>query len=251
MSTWISSARRWALALGLTLPLAGCLGAQNGGLNLRAAEALRPGGATSVSFYRGEVVVRAPRGYCVDPSSVQRTGGSRFALLTSCAHLRMDAAHLVPASVITVSVLPRAAGAEQPSAAEMAAAQGGAVLHRVDGDGIALIHLAQGGSDAVGGGAPEHWRAAMVINGHLVGLATYSRPGGAATAMAGRDALINLAEEMRGASPIRLPRGAPDVFSADAPDAPDPAGPAPAAANEAAPKGQGRSFWGGLFQKPV
>ncbi len=215
MSTWISSGLRIALALGLTLPLAGCLGATSGVMNLRPSEQLTPGGATTVSFFRGEVVVRAPKGYCVDPNSVQRTGSSRFVLLTSCAHLRQNAPHVVPASVVTVSVLPRAAGAEQPSAREMAQAAGGSVLSAVDGDGIALIHQASGGASVISGGADAHWRASMVINEHLIGLATYSRPGGVATDVAGREALIDLAEAIRDASPVRLPRGAPEIVKAE------------------------------------
>lgn len=263
-----NGARRGALVLGLVLPLAGCLGAQDGVLNLRATEALRPGGSTTVSFYRGEVVVRAPRGYCVDPGSVQRGGSSRFALLTSCAHLKSDAAHLVPASVITVSVLPRDPATPQPRAQEMAAAAGGDVLNAVDGDGISLVQMARGGSDVIAGGAPEHWRAALVINQHLVGLAVYSRSDGAATGPAGRDTLIDLAEQMREASPVRLPRGAPDVMSAPAPQAgpqtgpqtdpqTDPGSPAQSAQNEgqsppvAAPQRGLRSILSGLFQNPA
>ncbi|MFY9241219.1 MAG: hypothetical protein WAO78_20550 [Roseovarius sp.] len=247
MSTWTSSGLRIALVLGLVLPLAGCLGETNGVMSLRPSEQLTPGGATTVSFFRGEVVVRAPKGYCVDPNSVQRTGSSRFVLLTSCAHLTENAPHLVPASVVTVSVLPRVAGVEQLSAREMAAAAGGGVLSAVDGDGIALIHQASGGSSVISGGADAHWRASMVINEHLIGLATYSRPGGVATDAAGREALIDLAEAMREASPVRLPRGAPEIARAEA-----------AAASEAtlsdAPKpeqpGGLRSLLSGLFQNP-
>ncbi|PWE35883.1 hypothetical protein DD563_07885 [Pelagicola sp. LXJ1103] len=216
-------------------------------MSLRPSEPLRPGGAATVGFFKGEVVVRAPKGYCVDSNSVQRRGSSRFVLLTSCAHLRQNAPHEVPASVITVSVLPRVAGAEQPSSREMAEAAGGGVLSAEDGDGIALIHLANGGSGVINGGADAHWRAAMVINEHLIGLAAYSRPGGVATDAGGRDVLIDLTEEMRDASPVRLPCGAPESVQVEA------LTPAASGASEPrtpVPAGGLRSLLSGLFQNP-
>ncbi|GAW34569.1 hypothetical protein RA2_01619 [Roseovarius sp. A-2] len=162
-----------------------------------------PGDALSaVAFYDGDVTVTGPRGYCIDRGSVKRSPGGRFALLASCESLTAQAGIAVEPAVMTVAVLPRAGGAEQPSAAAMAEALGPeAVRGAEDGDGLALVHVARGGDKVLPGGDPSHWRASMVINGHLVGLAAYGPEGGTVAGTGGRVLLRDLAEAMRDASP--------------------------------------------------
>ncbi len=66
---------RAALVAALILPLAACLGGE-GGLRLAG----KPEGAQrSAAFFRGDVIVTGPPGYCVDPKSVQRKADSGFA----------------------------------------------------------------------------------------------------------------------------------------------------------------------------
>lgn len=262
MSTWTSSARRAAL-LALTLPLAACLapaqgggqgGWQGGRLNLLEATDGKPSDLLRrVGLYRGEVIVAGPAGYCVDPKSVRRQVNSSFVLLASCAHLGKTETSDVPAAVITVSVLPRDARARQPSAAEMAAALNkSGVLAQIDGDGLSLVQVARGGDRVVPGGDPRHWRATMVINGHLVGLAAYSGPDGPATGIAGRDIVVAVAEAMLEASPLKRPENAPpaDAAPQDAPSAGTPPEPQKIDTGRAQPNRKFRSIFTGLFRKP-
>jgi hypothetical protein len=184
--------RAWLLLV--CLPLAACLDA--------AGEAGPDDALRAVAFYDGDVTVTGPRGYCVDRSSIKSNPGGRFALLASCESLTEQAGIAVAPAVMTVSVLPRAGGAEQPSAAAMAEALGPeAVRSAEDHDGLALVHVA-GGGDTV------------LINGHLVGLAAYGPAGGVVAGPEGRRLLRGLAEAMRGASLV------PETVSRTASEAP-------------------------------
>lgn len=186
---------RVALAAVLILPLAACGGEGAMGSSPKG-EAPR-----QVALFDGEVVVAGPEGYCVDPDSVQRSRGARFALVAGCANLGRTFANDVTPAVVTVSVLPHDGDAEQPSARRLAGPwQASGVLQEIDGDDIALIQLERGGDGLLPGGDPRHWRGAMVINGHMIGLAAYGGAGSAVTGKAGKDVLTKTAKAMRAAS---------------------------------------------------
>lgn len=192
---------RRALLTMLILPLAACLeGVPGAGSGARApAPAL-----SKVMFYDGDVTVAGPRGYCIDPRSVKRGASGSFALLASCESLTGRAGVVVDPAVLTVSVLPRRVGARQPNSAEMTSALvPDKVLLGFDGDGISLVHVASGGRAVLPAGDPSYWRAGMVINDHLIGLAIYGPKGGVVAGDAGRDLLMDLAEELREQSPQR------------------------------------------------
>lgn len=207
MSTWISDVGRArygiaarAVILAACLPLAACLGS---GDDASSQEALQ-----SVAFYNGAVTVTGPSGYCIDRASVKSDAGGRFALLASCESLTGQPGIAVPPAVMTVAVLPRATAAVQPDATAMADALGPDTVHRTEeGDGITLVQVANGGEEILPGGDPVHWRASMMINGHIVGLAVYGPKGGEIAGPRGRALLRDLAEALRTAS---APRGAVD-----------------------------------------
>ncbi|MDT8326951.1 MAG: hypothetical protein RQ750_06125 [Roseovarius sp.] len=203
MSIWISdqtTARRIirrAFLPFLILPLAACLeGVPGGGAGAPAL--------AKVMFYGGDVTVAGPRGYCIDPQSLKRSAAGSFALLASCESLTGTAGVVVDPAVMTVSVLPRQAGVSQPNAADMGRALAPAdILLGYDGDGISLVHVKTGGRAVLPAGDPSYWRAGMVINDHLIGLAAYGPADGVVSGQGGRDLLMDLAEELRGQSPAR------------------------------------------------
>ncbi|MDX1786332.1 MAG: hypothetical protein R3210_09415 [Roseovarius sp.] len=213
MSIWTSSGAtlrgrslrglRMALMLAAVLPLAACLeGASPDAMGFRAAQIDKDAPLSRVAFFRGEVVVAGPKGYCIDSTSVRRRAASSFALLASCRHLASGSSQAPSPAVITVSVLSADPGATQPSAAEISQSLAPArILAEIDGDGISLVHVGQGGDAGIPGGDARYWRASLVINGHLVGLAAYGRAGSAAAGRDGKHLLIDMAEQMRDASP--------------------------------------------------
>jgi len=211
---WLEAARL-LLALVLTLPLAACVG--GAGLTGITEDEKSENAPRRAAFFGGDVIVTGPDGYCVDPGSVQRGGDAGFALIASCAHLGNAPASDVRPAVVTVSVLARDGRAQRPSAARLAAPWANAgVIRQVDRDNVSLIQLERGGDTSLPGGAPRHWRGAMVINGHVIGLAAYGEPGSGVAEKAGQDILVAVAAAMMAASPRRP---APAATEADAPGA--------------------------------
>lgn len=191
-----------ACALGLVLPLGGCL--DEASLLSAAGSSGEAAVLREVSLFSGNVVVRPLRGYCIDKAATRRGSGSNFVLIASCETLTGERGVSVEPVMMTVSVLPRRARAGQPSAAEIArSVTSDQTKAQIDGDGVALVHVASGGDQVLPGGAPQHWRAGMEINGHLVGLAIYARNGSALAGARGKRMITALAESLRKASPVK------------------------------------------------
>ncbi|MFX0541747.1 hypothetical protein ACEWPM_008430 [Roseovarius sp. S4756] len=254
---WPIRLARGALTCALIVPLAACLGGE-GATKTNSDSEKRAEAPRSAAFFGGDVVVAGPSGYCIDPGSVQTGRNAAFALLASCAHLGRLASGNVPPAVITISVLARDPGAEQPSASRLAKPWANAgVIDQIDGDGISLIQLERGGDTFLPGGDPRHWRGAMLINGHVIGLAAYGDVGSGLRAGAGRDLLIDIAEAMLKASPIRRaapkPAALPQPVEAAVSDNPEDSETARAmlAQSEQAALGGFKSMLAGLFRNPA
>ena len=220
MSTWISERpARWLRAgtLAVVLPLAGCFGSDGGALGFLAsgtggeaeesAKVLR-----KIALYDGDVVVRGPRGYCIDRRSLRRREDGGFVLLASCESLSGLRGAGVEPVLITVAVLPdppEGAVPAVPSADEIARSMAPAeVLTTHEEDALTLVHFASGGDKILPGGDARHWRGGMRLNGHLIALALYAKAESAMAGTAGRGLLAKVAGRMRRASPDR-PAAAP------------------------------------------
>lgn len=188
----------WLAAL---WPLAGCLGETGTGPS-PGTDA--PNVIEALPLYNGEVVVRGPRGYCLDADSIRRRASNQLVLMASCESLRGELGFSVPPALIVVNVSARRAGREQPSAAAIVASMAPKTpLEVVDGDGIALVHLDAGGERALPGGDPRYWRAGMALNGHFVSLAVYGPKGSPVAGVTGKRLIIDIAESLRDASPVK------------------------------------------------
>lgn len=194
----------------LILPLAACLSEETGtgGLSfLSPADQARPAEAEvlrRVSLFGGDVVVEGPDGYCIDQQSLKKRSNGSFVLIASCESLSGRIGAEVAHAVVTVSILPRRLNAEIPTTADiLASSPSTRVLAAEDGDGISLIQFASGGDRLLPEGDPRFWRAGMLINGHVVGLAVYGPKGSSLSGPAGRRMLIDLAETMLTLSPLR------------------------------------------------
>lgn len=176
------------------LPLAGCMGnglAPDGGAN-----ALR-----AMPLYGGNIVVRGPEGYCIDPDSRRRQSGGTLVFLGSCEALTGEAGTRVEPALMTVTVTPRRPGTDQPRARDIATALAPKEpLAEYDEDGVAMVHFNLGGAAALPGGDPRYWRGGMALDGHLVSLAVYAPQGSRIAGAQGRDLLRGLAAGIRKAS---------------------------------------------------
>lgn len=204
----------------VVLPLAACLGEETseGGIGFVSPpeenNPLSKEVLNEVPFYNGRVVVTGPKGYCVDGSSITRSTSGSVALIAGCDTLTGKRGAKADPAVMTVSIAPRRAAAQQPTAEELAASAGSDnVIASEDGDGISLVRLGQGGNAILSGGEPRYWRAAMMINGHMVSLAAYT-PKSSGTS--GKALIMALAENLREFSPIKDFTPAKTAFAADA-----------------------------------
>ena len=155
-----------------------------------------------VTLGAGSVVVDPPPGYCIDSASVSSRPGAGFALIASCEALtgRFDGLDVDPA-VITVSVVPARGDGSQPAAASLSARLDGAVpVTEINGDGLTIVHV-DGGEARPGTADTRHWRAALIVNGSLVGLALYGAQGSPVAGAGGEALLVTLAERIRDNSP--------------------------------------------------
>ena len=187
MSTWISEARaRRALACAaLLLALPGCL----------ALEATPQAPLTEAALGTGAVRLSAPRGYCIDRSSLRRLkGGGGFALLAPCTQLTGTPGISVSPAMMTVSVMPQGPGAPAPDAESLAAAVAPAPVG-AEGQktGFAYAQVMQGGDAVLPGGDPRHWRGTRLVAGHLASLALYAPESSPLTGREGRLLLGDLA----------------------------------------------------------
>lgn len=210
MSTWISDIRgrmRMAASLVAMCFLSACMSEGGiGALGLLEAESDKPAAIRELPLYGGDVVVRAPSGFCVDMAHVTRRPAATVAPLASCSSLTGEGYSPVQPAFMTVSVLSKRTRAEQPRAADLAATFAPVEVTAVeDGDGVALVRVSDGGQSRLPEGDPRHWRGAMEINGHLVGLALYAPKGSDLTGPAGRRLLLALAESLREASTTESP----------------------------------------------
>lgn len=198
---------RWLLAVAGLSGLSGCLGSEFASFG--AGGEVQRNVVRSVTLYDGEVVVRGPDGYCIDRRSLRDRASQSFVMLASCESLSGVRGKEVEPVIMTLTVLPDRAGASRPSANEIAASLPGTqVLKAVEGDDLSLVHFASGGDQALAGKDPRHWRGAMSVNGHLIGLALYARLGGKMAGEEGQSLLSSLSQNTKSASPLR-PKVAP------------------------------------------
>ncbi|MEX0351039.1 MAG: hypothetical protein AB3N15_16570 [Paracoccaceae bacterium] len=189
MNIWTSKVRVFALTLAL---LAGCdeLAAPQQGQAL----------PRSIALAGGDIVLRAPRGYCVEQRSVRNGKNNSFALLARCEALGASRASATQGfALITVTTEARAE-AVQPDAETIArsAAPAKPGANRSEGD-LSLVRF-DDTVHQVRGASPQVWRTAFVANGNVVALALYAEDGSPMLGDRGARLLSELARRTRAAS---------------------------------------------------
>lgn len=192
MITWISKPLFAAICL---IGLTGCVPGQVASL-LPSGTQTDTVALSRVRMAGGEVLLAAPRGFCIDKASVK----PRFALMARCDFLgAAHAAGAAPLGLIAVSVIPLARTATLPTPEQTARASGlTGVSEPVQGDD-ALIFRAEGPAPLEGLGQ-SHWRGTARVDGHVLGVALYGPEQGAATSTEGRDIVVDLINQTRAGS---------------------------------------------------
>ena len=203
-------------ALGLCALLSACGQVPGGGFSFAA-----PGGTgtpsrlTEVRMQGAEVVLAAPRGYCFDPKMLRRDAADGFALLPRCDLLGGPGFFgSRNAGVITATIGELPAKGRAPSVSDLADSTPGAhIVARRENGPLPLVKLDMPGHSAAGA-SPEHWRGAMVLEGHVIVLALYAPAKSPLLTERGAALLEQMAELTREAS---RPEPAPEEVAQRAP----------------------------------
>lgn len=159
---------------------------------------MNPGPDRRAQLAGGDVVVSTPAGYCIDRSVLRAGPTDGFALLASCRILSAGAlGSAVAPGIMTVSVGPMESGLTLPTPEELGAQVDAQVLRSRLSSTFTLVHLERGGARVLDGGDDRHWRGAMVLNDHLIGLALYAPQDSALAGPAGADLLQDLVAAMQ------------------------------------------------------
>ncbi|WP_196222798.1 hypothetical protein [Pseudooceanicola algae] len=189
--------------LGIGL-LAGCAEAPQGDDSLgfvSSGQKSGGSGVAAVGLVGGNVVVKGPRGYCVERDSIRNGDGSAFAMLARCDLLSGLSSSRAALGVLTVTIAPFE-GADLPDVQELARDFGsGSVIEVAQRSDVRMLHLASGGDRLVEAADPRQWRGAFLINGHVVSMAAYGPQQGSVAGRGGLKLMLDLAEAIRKASP--------------------------------------------------
>ncbi|GGG69629.1 hypothetical protein GCM10011415_16360 [Salipiger pallidus] len=158
----------------------------------------------------GDVVVAGPRNYCVDPQTLPRGSARSFAMIASCNILSGgERGDFVEPVLVTVTTGPFEGAPVLPSPRLLAEEVGHPYAGGENGGDITLAQLGAGGNELLEGGDPRYWRAAFVLNNHVVGLALYAPEGSRMAAGTGAQMLRQVRDSIVAASPRRAQDSAP------------------------------------------
>ncbi|MCL6284846.1 hypothetical protein M3P21_15035 [Ruegeria sp. 2012CJ41-6] len=189
MNTWTSKVRIAALALAL---LAGC--------DELAAPQQNQALPRSVVLAGGDIVLRAPRGYCVEQRSIGNGNSNSFALLARCEALGTGAGKNAQGlALITVTTQARA-DAVQPDAQAITRSAAPAKPSATRNYGGMPVIRFDETSHRVRGASKQVWRSGFAANGHVVALALYAEEGSPMLGDRGARLLSELARRTRAAS---------------------------------------------------
>jgi hypothetical protein len=156
---------------------------------------------TRTTLARGLVNLKAPKGYCIDTTSISNGLQGSSAMLAKCSSLDGKGAG-ADAAVMSVSISPRRGdAAATPSANDLAqAATPRNILQLKQKGNLALVQIGTGGTDVFSAADQVHWRGATSLDTRLVLLGLFAPEGSTLTADKGGELLTSLA---RGISATR------------------------------------------------
>lgn len=213
----------WALTGCSAIPETGFSFASSGDQGADSSSTSSAAAHSQASFAKGHVTLVAPRGFCIDSTTLRQDTDGGFALLPRCNFLQGSSWFgRNKASVITATI-GKTNEAAAPSTADLARTAEGAKLLYYDDKGLLpLVRLQWQGHSVTGssGASADHWRGAFVLNDHLVVLALYAPEGSELLGRPGADLLTEMTRRSLLASKAPRPDAAPGAVL----PAQDPAG---------------------------
>ena len=158
--------------------------------------------ARSVVVRDGDITIAAPSGFCIDESMSKPSDG--FVVLGGCDVItRGKVFGPVNNAIIVVSVSEERADALAGTKRLVSMVGGNILVSKYD-EATSLVQLETGGDAYIPNGEPKHWHGIATVNGYFVLMSVYSEIGGTAARMSGGDLILNLAQNIRLHSPVRM-----------------------------------------------
>jgi hypothetical protein len=199
----IRQARKLGLALLCSATLSACVDGANGfsfaPKTMPSTDGAQEGPViaktTRATLALGSFVVTAPKGYCIDETSISNGLQSSSLMLAKCSSLDGKGAG-ADTTVMSVQISNRrGAGAVAPTATDLAQATAPRrVLQQKQKGALALVQVATGGNEVFSVADPVHWRGATLLDQRLVLLGLFAPKGSSMTSNTGSDALTKLAK---------------------------------------------------------
>lgn len=163
----------------------------------------KPQALSEATLGNGDVILRGPQGWCIEPASLRARRGDNFASLAGCHALTQGASGApVPYGILTVAIsAPRAPGDVDVQQALRQAVSDQPLISTSIQDGVALVHLTPNRSASAEDLGDPHWRAVFVQGRRVVMLAAYGPANGAIAKDEGGRLLVSLARSIRASSP--------------------------------------------------
>ena len=179
-----SKAPRLGLALVCCASLGACVNGGGGGFSFAPKSDATGEGAqsgpivpktTTTTLARGTITLKAPKGYCIDETTVNNGLQGSSAMLAQCSSLDGKGAG-AGAAVMSVSISPRRGEqALAPTSAHLAqAAEPRKDLQQTQKGNLAMVQIATGGDEVFSPADPVHWRGATQLDTRLVILGLYA-----------------------------------------------------------------------------
>jgi len=217
----LSKARQSGPALLICVSLGACVGGEGLSFARKGEAEGTPSGVvilktTQTTLARGAIKLTAPKGYCIDETSVSSGLQGSSAMLAQCSSFDGKGAG-TDIAVMSVQVSSRRGeSATAPSAQDLvSAAMPRKTLQTKQKGNLALAQLATGGDEVLAPADPIHWRGATKLDTRLVLLSLFAPKGSDLTGNKGAELLAALAHG------ISAKRGSLFGFGRDAPESKD------------------------------
>ena len=149
------------------------------------------------------VKVAGPKGYCIDPKTVQQDEQGSFVLLASCHSLTGRAPKsFAPAAILTIAMAPSDTPITPEAVRQLATGSSTAkIIRHHASTQTPVFQLESSLEHPIGGAQNRHWRGAMAMNDQLVAISAYVPRSSHGTAVSGKSLILKTAAILKDLNP--------------------------------------------------
>ena len=149
------------------------------------------------------VKVAGPKGYCIDPKTVQQDDQGSFVLLASCHSLTGRAPKsFAPAAILTIAIAPSDTPITTEAVRQLASGGSTAkIIKHHASIQTPIFQIESSLEHPIGGAQNRHWRGAMALNDQLVAISAYVPRSSHGTTVSGKSLILKTAAVLKDLNP--------------------------------------------------